>query len=142
MPNKELSYVNYNGETYEINAVKVNNHTVQSDVPADYNWNKTRVELSNVNANGNDIATIALDGTETVLKAPAYTATSPISINSSTLAISHANSGVSANTYGTLSNSDIVQLLQFDKFYAITEEMIYTFRKYPILVEYLPHPFS
>ena len=30
----------------------------------------------------------------------------------------------------TLSNSDIVQLLQFDKFYAITEEMIYTFRKY------------
>ena len=107
MPNKELSYVNYNGETYEINAVKVNNHTVQSDVPADYNWNKTRVELSNINANGNNIATIALDGTETILKAPAYTATSPISINSSTLAISHANSGVSANTYGTLSNSDI-----------------------------------
>ena len=29
-----------------------------------------------------------------------------------------------------LSKYDIVQLLQFDKFYAITEEMIYTFRKY------------
>ena len=36
MPNKELSYVNYNGDTYEINAVKVNGHTVQSDVPASY----------------------------------------------------------------------------------------------------------
>ena len=36
MPNKELSYVNYNGTTYNIDAVTVNGHTVQTNVPANY----------------------------------------------------------------------------------------------------------
>lgn len=36
MPNKTLQHVNYNGTTYDIDAVTVNGHTVQSDVPASY----------------------------------------------------------------------------------------------------------
>ena len=34
----------------------------------------------------------------------------------------------------SLTNTEVVELLKYDKFYAITEEMIYTFRKYTKLL--------
>ena len=97
-------YVYKNGRITEyIDASTVNGHTVQSDVPANYSWNKSLVTISNLTASGNKVADITIDGTENTLYAPAYTGTSPISISG--LQITHTDSGVSANTYGTTSTS-------------------------------------
>lgn len=105
MPNKQLSYVNYNGSTYDIDAVTVNGHTVQTNVPANYDWDKSKVELSNLTASGDKIGDITINGTLKTLYSPKYTGTSPISISGT--AVSHATSGVTADTYGTIATTEI-----------------------------------
>ncbi len=105
MPNKTIQHVNYNGTTYDIDAVTVNEHTVQSNVPANYDWDKSKVELSNLTASGDKVGDITIDGTLKTLYSPKYTGTSPILISGT--AISHTTSGITAATYGTIATTEI-----------------------------------
>lgn len=63
------------------------------------------VSVTQTVSSGTQIADIIINGTSNELYVPVYSGTSPISISGTS--VSHANSGVTANTYGTTATTGL-----------------------------------
>lgn len=109
-PNKKLEHINYNGTTYDLgvtDTATINKAGLMSAA------DKQKLDSIDAGASGlvvvdhigatnsTNIATLSVGGDDIELYTPNYSGTSPINVNNTTKTISHENSGVSADTYGT-----------------------------------------
>lgn len=102
-------FVFYDGTNYYFNTDgEIPNVAESIGKPDDWTWDKSKVSYSANVTSGTQLGTIIIDGNENAkIYAPNYTGSSPISVNASTKAISHNTSGVTADTYGTITTTGV-----------------------------------